>query len=490
MSTNILLLGEFDSENQELITAIMREQPFVPETAGQYFGIHHQPFHRDMTYKERDVRITYNFLSYYLDVNNKDDEEDKEEILQIKSRNADVIIYSLAPTVDEDPRAFIERAKRAILKQKKFDVADAHARRIFVVTHSDNLKNGKIAAFKELKDFAASQGMEATHIVSDPMSDRSNIVLFRDIEANVTELNIPSRFMGYIFEALLGTVTNIIVNNPVAFLFNLIKGSRWNSPLKVAKNLARILTLPIGYPLLIIASALVINRSWHRGWLVGLETPYYVVKNGFNYNTIASFFVIGLATAAVLLTIGVFGPAVVGGIGLTALAVKGATLVAGYIGLSGSVAGIAVTAGAAAVVAGSILYGIGYGAYLGIKAGFNFIRSCFQSSTKYSLLHSTDGEADSRDQFPLTYIPTKPTLSAVPGAQVAAVPAPVAGQIPVVTMAPSSQPYLDPHAASHRHPPLVTPPSAASNADGQGHLSLQTFSTADVTRGSTTPSNP
>jgi hypothetical protein len=188
--------------------------------------------------------------------------------------------------------------------------------------------------------------------------------------------------------------------------------------------------------------------------------------------------IISLIIAAVLLTLGVLGPAIAGGIGFAALAVKGATLTAGFLGVSSGNVALAAIAGTAAFVAGSIIYGIGYGLILGLKECFNFIKSSIKFPADFSLLKSTDGECSRNHQVPLEYYPSTDDSAIVNPALL------TNNRIPIVP-APGAQAYVDPHAASY-HSPLVTAANATkSSLSDHGDLPPQLTTVIDTRSGST-----
>jgi hypothetical protein len=398
-----------------------------------------------------------------------------EENFYLTGRAA-VVIYNINVLPNETPEAFAERAKREITFLQDYDVSDDHATKHLVINQcantDPNFRKPNQANF-ELRQFISAQGFTSEFTINNEEDfEKGYVKNYFDVLIEYTSLpNIFSRFIGSIFNVLLGGLSLFILMNPLNLFFTSWSLSRWDTLSNFGRSSFLLIFSSCVY--LGLFSQCVIEGArvgWNRGWLVGLESPFYIARDMYFSkrsdlslrNFIASLVIIGLATVTVLLTLGMLGPAVVGGIGLTALAVKGAAIPAAFVGLSSSKVALAVFAGTAAVVAGSIIYGIGYGVFLGLKAFVNLFRSSQEVPDRNSTTTFSH-------QGPLEYSPTL---------ELAVQPAPVAEKTPLAAAAPQppippqpsipvvnqggEKPYQDAFGPAAYRPLFPTAPAAAA----------------------------
>ena len=289
-----------------------------------------------------------------------DDLREKRTIVLFATARSDAVVYTVTPKASETPVAFVARAKQEILNQKKYDHSDPLALKYVVITQSDLLgKEDFCSKYRVLVSFIDEQGMDGIYFTKGIRSNTKEIT--QDIAKNVPESpHIVSRIAGFLYCSLFCLSVGLLLFNPLTTFFEAFKNTRWNSISQVLKNIVGIALFPIEYLVVYILGVQFCNWGWHRGISFALDAPYHFVARNFSFaptEIIISYLVIGLAVAAALLTLGVFGPAVIGGVGLTALAVQGAGIVAGWLGISGlSAVGLAVFAGAAVGIAGSLLF--------------------------------------------------------------------------------------------------------------------------------------
>jgi hypothetical protein len=458
MPFNISLLGESKTANVAFVESLFRGKSDYEYSDDIGLALTKYIF-----WQTKYPWQEYVFFQSYGAVSGDDyDKKMRTFWMQSYSRHADVVIYSIAANEGEDKSSFIRRAKQALRRQMHYDRADAHALRYCIITLSANLiANESKESYQDLTRFVTAQGIEETFFTDNQYQNCYS--LFDDFNSKLTKPSRVSRVLGYLFEALLGLATSLIVDNPVASFLNLIQQTQWNNAANRIGSSIALLFIPFIFPIYYLMSIFILpliysNRSGHRGWLVGLETSYYTIKDSFTDNPgniVASFFIIALMAAAVLLTLGIFGTAVVGGIGLTALSVKGATLTAGFLGFGSGKIALSCMAGAVAFVAGSIIYGIGYGFIQGLKAFVNLITSPTEVPKRNSATtHSHQG--------PLEYFPTlESAVQPAPRAEKTPLAAASQTSLHVVTQ-PGVRPHQDIFSAASYRPVLTHAPSAAT----------------------------
>jgi len=156
----------------------------------------------------------------------------------------------------------------------------------------------------------------------------------------------------------------IVLLNPLAWFYIGWQNSKWGSVGDCVESIVEIFGSPFisffGANKVLIGG---IFYGGHIGFTQGLRYPVLLSKialSGPNLrNILVSLAVGGLVTAAVLVTAGVFGPVVVAGVSLTALAVQASAVLAGVFGLTGL--STATVAGIAVCLASSLVYGAVYG---------------------------------------------------------------------------------------------------------------------------------
>jgi hypothetical protein len=327
---------------------------------------------------------TFIFMQVVDDKNRDTDEETIKRLTRFPTAISDAIIYSVKVSA-EKPEHFVVRAKQEFQAQKKLDYADIHALRYLVITSSDwiNQENPEIA-LAEFIEYAKSQGINKVFF-DDGKNGKNLDELFDEIDTVPQEPNIISSFLGYILFAILGTASYFLFYNPVTAFLIACEETSWNNTTNIIVSLLVLVLFPIWYPFVPVVESLLLNPGGYRGVLSSLETPYYNIRNLLSdhfRSAIVSIIIIGLIVAAVSLTLGVFGPAIIGGVGLTALAVNGATSVAAYVGISGltiggistvSNVGLAAIAGTVVGIASTVFYYIGLGIVDAINACKNYI---------------------------------------------------------------------------------------------------------------------
>jgi hypothetical protein len=327
---------------------------------------------------------TFIFKQLVDDKNRDNDDETIKALTQFPTAVSNAIVYFVKAGADK-PENLVLHTKQAFQAQKKLDYADIHALRYLIITPSDLLNkqlNPEIV-LAEFIAYAKSQGINKVFI-HDSQNRQNFDAIFEEIDTVPEDPSVISSVLGYILFAVLGTASYFLFYNPVTAFLIACEGSRWNTITNSLLSLAVLISFPFWYPFIPVVESLLLNPGGYRGILNGLETPYYTIRNLLSdhfRSAIVSFIIIGFIAAAVLLTVGFFGPAVIGGVGLSALAVNGATSFATYAGISGltiggisalSTAGLAAIVGAVVGVACTVVYEVGIGISKAIHAIKNY----------------------------------------------------------------------------------------------------------------------
>jgi hypothetical protein len=237
-------------------------------------------------------------------------------------------------------------------------------------------------------------------------------------EAN-DEPNILSRALGALLSAVLGGLTTVILLNPLAHFYLAWQKSKWNSLGNIGLSILKV----IGFPFLFIGinTPRIVNitkAGWDQGFVAGV-TSFFTVseslpESSYFRNIAVSLVVIVLGTTAVLLTAGVLGSVIVGGVGLTALAVQATVAIAGAVGLTGlGTAALAAIAGTAVGLASSLIYGVVYGTAKLVNyccdAGQMVGETKSEADTAVGIYY-TPSDQSKRESRPLRIVPASGTV--------------------------------------------------------------------------------